>query len=107
MGGPGILRVFAHTPDRVTALIGVSAVPASGVPFDEQSRALFEGAAHNDGNHVIIDFTTGELAVADVDQADGLVIRRIPPGRRSAGTCRRGPTPTSPTSFPGRPSRSP
>lgn len=60
MGGPGILRVFADAPERVTALIGVSAVPASGVPFDEQSRALFEGAAHNDDNrYTIIDFTTG------------------------------------------------
>lgn len=60
MGGAGILRVFAETPERVTALIGVSAVPASGVPFDEQSRALFEGAARNDENrYAIIDFTTG------------------------------------------------
>lgn len=60
MGGAGILRVFADSPERVTALIGISPVPASGVPFDEQSRALFEGAAHNfDNRYAIIDLTTG------------------------------------------------
>jgi pimeloyl-ACP methyl ester carboxylesterase len=35
-------------------------VPASGVPFDEQSRQLFHGAADSpDNRRAIIDFTTG------------------------------------------------
>jgi pimeloyl-ACP methyl ester carboxylesterase len=60
MGGSAIQRVFADVPDRVTALIGISPVPASGVPFDDDSWALFEGAAQNDANrYAIIDFTTG------------------------------------------------
>jgi pimeloyl-ACP methyl ester carboxylesterase len=60
MGGSAALRVFANVPDRVQAVVGVSPVPASGVPFDEQSWQLFDGAAANDGNrYAIIDFTTG------------------------------------------------
>lgn len=60
MGGAAALRTFADAPERVTAVVGVSPVPASGVPFDEQGRALFEGAAENPENrHVIIDVTTG------------------------------------------------
>jgi pimeloyl-ACP methyl ester carboxylesterase len=60
MGGSAILRVYADVPERVTALVGISPVPASGVPFDEQSWQLFDGAAHNDDNrYAIIDYTTG------------------------------------------------
>ncbi len=60
MGGAAVLRVFADVPDRVSAVIGISPVPASGVPFDEESWALFDGAAQNDDNrYAIIDFTTG------------------------------------------------
>jgi pimeloyl-ACP methyl ester carboxylesterase len=60
MGGSAILRVFADAPDRVTALIGISPVPASGVPFDENSWNLFDGAAQSDANrYAIIDLTTG------------------------------------------------
>jgi pimeloyl-ACP methyl ester carboxylesterase len=60
MGGSAVQRVFANAPDRVSALIGISPVPASGVPFDDDSWALFDGAAQNDGNrYAIIDFTTG------------------------------------------------
>lgn len=60
MGGTAILRVFTDAPDRVSALVGISPVPASGVPFDDDSWALFDGAARNDGNrYAIIDFTTG------------------------------------------------
>jgi pimeloyl-ACP methyl ester carboxylesterase len=60
MGGSAAQRVFADVPDRVTALIGISPVPASGVPFDDDSWALFDGAARDDGNrYAIIDFTTG------------------------------------------------
>lgn len=60
MGGSAVQRVFADAPDRVTALIGISPVPASGVPFDDDSWNLFDGAAENDGNrYAIIDLTTG------------------------------------------------
>lgn len=60
MGGSAAQRVFADVPDRVSALVGISPVPASGVPFDEQSWGLFDGAAQNDDNRfAIIDYTTG------------------------------------------------
>ncbi|GAB3622926.1 alpha/beta hydrolase [Mariniluteicoccus endophyticus] len=60
MGGMAIQRVWADAPQRVEALIGVSPVPASGSPFDEDGWALFNGAAHADENrYAIIDFTTG------------------------------------------------
>ena len=60
MGGSAVQRVFADAPDRVTALIGISPVPASGVPFDDDGWALFDGAAQQDGNrYAIIDLTTG------------------------------------------------
>jgi pimeloyl-ACP methyl ester carboxylesterase len=60
MGGSAVLRVYGNAAERVTAVIGISPVPASGVPFDDDSWALFDGAAKNDGNrYAIIDFTTG------------------------------------------------
>lgn len=60
MGGCAIQRVFCDAPERVTALIGISPVPASGVPFDDDGWALFDGAAQNDDNRrAIIDYTTG------------------------------------------------
>jgi pimeloyl-ACP methyl ester carboxylesterase len=60
MGGAAVLRVFANVPERVGAVIGISPVPASGVPLDEQMWTLFDGAAKNDANRfAIIDFTTG------------------------------------------------
>lgn len=60
MGGMAIQRVVALAPDRVTKLVGLNAVPASGVPFDDQGWALFSGAATDPTNRrAIIDFTTG------------------------------------------------
>jgi pimeloyl-ACP methyl ester carboxylesterase len=60
MGGKIIQRVLLEAPDRTGKLIAVSPVPASGVPFDEQSWALFNGAAANpDNRRAIIDITTG------------------------------------------------
>lgn len=60
MGGSVMQRVYADVPERVKALVGVSPVPASGVPFDEQSWQLFASAADSpDSRRAIIDFTTG------------------------------------------------
>ncbi|OQQ37505.1 alpha/beta hydrolase [Prescottella equi] len=60
MGGAAALRVLADAPERVTAVVGISPVPASGVPFDADSEALFTGAENEDGNrYAILDFTTG------------------------------------------------
>lgn len=60
MGGSAAQRVLSLAPDRVDKLVGISPVPASGVPFDDEGWGLFSGAAENDGNRAaIIDFTTG------------------------------------------------
>lgn len=60
MGGSVMQRVLADAPGRVRAMVGVSPVPASGVPFDEESWGLFSGAADSaDNRRAIIDFTTG------------------------------------------------
>lgn len=60
MGGMAIQKVVAESSGRVTRIVGINPVPATGVPFDEQSWGLFSGAAENDGNRYgIIDFTTG------------------------------------------------
>ncbi|MEV6373150.1 alpha/beta fold hydrolase [Micromonospora musae] len=60
MGGSAAQRVLADAPGRVERLVGISPVPAGGVPFDLQSWALFDGAAANPGNRrAIIDLTTG------------------------------------------------
>jgi pimeloyl-ACP methyl ester carboxylesterase len=60
MGGSAMQRVLLDGGDRVGGLIGVSPVPSTGVPFDEQSAQLFRGAARDRVNrYAIIDLTTG------------------------------------------------
>lgn len=60
MGGIAAQRIWAEAPERVTAIVGVSPVPASGVPFDDDGWALFSGAAAEPANRrMIIDLTTG------------------------------------------------
>ncbi|WP_016699151.1 alpha/beta fold hydrolase [Actinoalloteichus spitiensis] len=60
MGGKVAASVLAESPERVRKIVGVSPVPASGVPFDEQAWELFSGAAESAANRrAIIDMTTG------------------------------------------------
>jgi pimeloyl-ACP methyl ester carboxylesterase len=60
MGGSAMQRVLIDAGDRVSGLIGVSPVPATGVPFDEESARMFSGAAGSRENRLaIIDLTTG------------------------------------------------
>lgn len=60
MGGTVMQRVYADARNRVRAMVGVSPVPASGVPFDEQGWQLFSSAADDaDSRRTIIDLTTG------------------------------------------------
>ncbi|GAA2527914.1 alpha/beta hydrolase [Pilimelia columellifera] len=60
MGGMAAQRVYADAPDRVQRIAGISPVPASGVPFDPDARALFDGAAADPANRrQILDLTTG------------------------------------------------
>lgn len=60
MGGLAAQATLLAAAGRVTAVVGISAVPASGVPFDEAGWGLFSGAAEEPANRrAIIDFTTG------------------------------------------------
>lgn len=60
MGGAVAQRLVAAVPDRLRRMVGVSPVPASGVPLAGEQAALFTDAAHKPENRrAIIDFTTG------------------------------------------------
>ena len=60
MGGKLVQHVLVDAPERVRMLVAINPVPASGVPWDDQSWALFSGAAAQPANRAaIINFTTG------------------------------------------------
>ena len=60
MGGKIGHQVLHQAPSRVRRLVGVNPVPAAATPMDEQTWALFDGAAADPRNReAIIDFTTG------------------------------------------------
>ncbi|MFF3629637.1 alpha/beta fold hydrolase [Streptomyces sp. NPDC002164] len=60
MGGSVAQRALAAAPHRVRRLVGVSPVPASGVPFPPDQWELFSGAARAPENRrAILDITTG------------------------------------------------
>lgn len=60
MGGAAIQAVLAEAPERVQALVGITPVPASGVPFDDASWAFFSNAATDPATRrAILDMTTG------------------------------------------------
>lgn len=60
MGGGAIQMVLADAPDRVQALVGITPVPASGVPFDDAGWTFFSSAAKDVGaRREILNITTG------------------------------------------------
>jgi pimeloyl-ACP methyl ester carboxylesterase len=60
MGGAVAQRVLVAAPHRVRSLIGISPVPASGVPLEGEQWELFASAAERPENRrAIIDLTTG------------------------------------------------
>ena len=60
MGGAAAQRVLLAAPHRVHAIVSISGVPASGVPFDDESWELFSQAwQKRENRRAIIDFTTG------------------------------------------------
>lgn len=60
MGASVVQRVLAAAPHRVRRLVGISPVPASGLPLPPQQWELFSSAAHLPENRrAIIDLTTG------------------------------------------------
>ncbi|MEV0174762.1 alpha/beta hydrolase [Streptomyces sp. NPDC050803] len=60
MGGSVAQRLLALAPERLRRIVGVSPVPASGLPLPGDQWDLFADAAHKPENRrAIIDFTTG------------------------------------------------
>jgi pimeloyl-ACP methyl ester carboxylesterase len=86
MGGMAMARVLLEAPDRVDRLVGISPVPASGVPFDDAGWALFAGAADDPAHrHAIIALTTGNrLTPVWVDQVVRHSIERSTPAAIAA-----------------------
>jgi pimeloyl-ACP methyl ester carboxylesterase len=70
MGGKVAHQVLLQAPHRVRKLVALNPVPAGGVPMDEQTWALFHGAAGEPANRAaIIDITTGSrLTKTFIDQ---------------------------------------
>lgn len=60
MGGAVAQRLLSMTPGRLRRIVGVSPVPASGVPLPGEQGVLFADAAHKPENRrAILDITTG------------------------------------------------
>lgn len=60
MGGMAVQRILADAPSRVEKLVAVTPVPASGVPFDDATYAMFESAVNNpDAARGIVGFSVG------------------------------------------------
>jgi 2-polyprenyl-6-methoxyphenol hydroxylase-like FAD-dependent oxidoreductase/pimeloyl-ACP methyl ester carboxylesterase len=60
MGGMPIQQVYLKAPDRVRKLVGLSPVPANGMPIPDSDFPLFADAAFSkDNRKIIIDLTTG------------------------------------------------
>ncbi|MFD0027142.1 alpha/beta fold hydrolase [Streptomyces sp. NPDC127172] len=60
MGGSVAQRILAAAPHRLRRLVGVSPVPACGLPLPPEQWDLFSGASHTPENRrAILDITTG------------------------------------------------
>jgi pimeloyl-ACP methyl ester carboxylesterase len=60
MGGAVAQRLLSVAPRRLRRIVGVSPVPASGLPLPGEQGVLFADAAHKPENRrAIIDITTG------------------------------------------------
>ncbi|MFD6362683.1 alpha/beta fold hydrolase [Streptomyces roseolus] len=61
LGGQPAQQVLLKAPDRVRKLIGLSPVPASGMPIPDEDFPLFAEAAHKvENRRIVINLTTGD-----------------------------------------------
>ncbi len=101
MSGKAVQHAVLQAPGRVTRLVALNPVPATGVPFDDDGWALFSGAATARENRAaIITMTTGgRLSPTFIDHVvqhslDNSTVPRsgrtwsLGPGRTSPGACR-------------------
>ncbi|MFD0123090.1 alpha/beta fold hydrolase [Streptomyces virginiae] len=60
LGGQPIQQVLLKAPQRVRRIVGLSPVPAGGMPIPDSDFPLFAEAAHKvDNRRIVIDMTTG------------------------------------------------
>ncbi|MCB5165586.1 alpha/beta hydrolase [Streptomyces bambusae] len=63
MGGKAIQQVLVRAPERVERMIGLAPVPAGPYPMDDDTHALFFGAAEDPlKRRTILDVVTGNRA---------------------------------------------
>jgi pimeloyl-ACP methyl ester carboxylesterase len=61
MGGMAAQRLAIDAPKQVRAVVGVTPVPASGVPLPPETMAVFESAARDDkGAAMVVDGSLGQ-----------------------------------------------
>lgn len=61
MGGMAAQRVAVDAGQRIRCIVGITPVPASGVPFPLEVRALFKSAARDDeAARMVIDSSLGQ-----------------------------------------------
>ncbi len=69
MGGMAAQRVALDAGDRISCMVGVTPVPASGVPFPAEVRALFEAACRDDqAARMVIEGSLGQRLTPTVSQ---------------------------------------
>ncbi|MFE0105810.1 alpha/beta fold hydrolase [Streptomyces sp. NPDC059009] len=66
LGGQPVQQVLLKAPHRVRKLIGLSPVPANGMPIPDSDFPLFAEAAHKvENRRIIINLTTGDKLSAN------------------------------------------
>lgn len=67
MGGKAIQRILADAQDRIAKLVAVTPLPASGVPFDDATRAAFRAAVNDpEVRRGIVAYSIGNRTVPKV-----------------------------------------
>ncbi len=100
MGGSSIQQVLAAAPERVRALVALTPVSATGVPFDEQGWQLFSAAGSDvQARRAIIDFSTGNRLTGTWLDAMAASTQTNSDDEAWPATCSRGPRPASWTRF--------
>lgn len=83
MGGMAAQRMAANAPERVRAAVLIAPVPASGLHFDEETWALYEGAVGDATKRAgVIDYSTGSRLSAS--WLDAVSLRSIANSSREA-----------------------
>ena len=97
MSGKAVQHAVLQAPGRVTRLVALNPVPATGVPFDDDGWALFSGAATaRDNRAAIITMTTGGRLSPPLSTTWSSIRSTTRPCRPSGRTWSRGPGRISP-----------